>query len=111
MGVFERSFADCLVVLDEVCAELSASADGTRCFRPIDERWHPTNAHHTVEDVRRWFAALDPAHPAHQERVPLNHPRAIISPPYFDDLPEGEAPAAATATEDATAPTGAAAPS
>ena len=33
-----------------------------------------------------WFAALDPDHPAHQERIPLNHPRAIISPPYFDDV-------------------------
>jgi hypothetical protein len=48
--------------------------------------WHPTNRNHTVEDVRRWFAALDPDHPAHQERVPFNHPRAIYSPPYFDDL-------------------------
>ncbi|MDX6563361.1 MAG: hypothetical protein QOD65_3175, partial [Gaiellales bacterium] len=42
--------------------------------------------HHTVVDVRDWFDALDPAHPAHQERVPFNHPRAIISPPYFDDI-------------------------
>ena len=39
----------------------------------------------TIGDVRAWFAALDPDHPAHQERIPLNHPRAIISPPYFDD--------------------------
>ena len=62
------------------------SPDGTRCFQQIDDTWHPTNRHHTVADVRQWFEALDPAHPAHQERVPFNHPRAIISPPYFDDV-------------------------
>jgi len=52
----------------------------------LNEQWHPTNRHHSVEDIRAWFDALAPEHPAHQERVFLNHPRAIISPPYFDDV-------------------------
>ncbi len=83
--VVERSFGDCLAVTAEVAEELARSPDGSGCFTPIDEQWDASNAHHTVEDVRAWFAALDPDHPAHQERIPLNHPRAIISPPYFDD--------------------------
>jgi len=85
-SVRDRSFVECLSILREVLAELAAGSDGTRCFAPTGESWHPTNRHHTVEDLRRWFAALDPAHPAHRERVPFNHPRAIYSPPYFDDL-------------------------
>jgi folate-dependent phosphoribosylglycinamide formyltransferase PurN len=85
-SVVERSFGDCLPVLENVAEELGRSPNGTGCFQQIDERWHPTNRHHTVEDVRAWFAALDPAHPAHQERIPLNHPRATMSPPYFDDV-------------------------
>ena len=83
--VAERSFADCLAVTAEVAEELARSPDGSRCFTPIDEHWDATNCHHTVEDVRAWFAALDPGHPAHQERIVLNHPRTIASPPYFDD--------------------------
>jgi folate-dependent phosphoribosylglycinamide formyltransferase PurN len=91
-SVVERSFADCLAVTAEVAEELGRSPNGTACFTPIDERWDPHNRHHTIHDVRRWFAALDPAHPAHAERIPLNHPRAIMSPPYFDDLvPAAEA--------------------
>jgi methionyl-tRNA formyltransferase len=85
-SVAERSFADCLTVWAEVAQELGDGSGGTDCLGLIDEHWHPTNRNHTVEDVRRWFAALDPDHPAHQERVPFNHPRAIYSPPYFDDL-------------------------
>lgn len=85
-SVAERSHADCLAVTAEVAEELGRSPDGSRCFTPIDEHWSTTNRHHTVEDIRRWFAALDPDHPAHQERIPLNHPRTIGSPPYFDDL-------------------------
>jgi methionyl-tRNA formyltransferase len=85
-SVAERSFADCLTVWAEVARELGDGSGGTRCLGLIDERWHPTNRNHTVEDLRRWFAALDPAHPAHRERVPFNHPRATYSPPYFDDL-------------------------
>lgn len=85
-AVFERSFADCLTTSERVAQELSKSSNGTRAFAQIDETWHSTNRNHTVEDVRRWFKALDPGHPAHQERVPFNHPRAIPSPPYFDDL-------------------------
>lgn len=85
-SVVERSFADCLTVTAQVAHDLSQSSNGTQSFEQIDETWHPTNRNHTVEDVRRWFKALDPGDPAHQERVPLNHPRAILSPPYFDDL-------------------------
>jgi methionyl-tRNA formyltransferase len=85
-SVLERSFAECLEIFEEVAEELGRSTIGTRCFPRTDEAWHPTNGHHTAEDVRRWFEALDPAHPAHQERVIFNHPRAIYSPPYFDDV-------------------------
>ena len=85
-SVVERSFAECLTIFEQVAHDLSQSPNGTRSFDPINETWHPTNRNHTVEDVRRWFEALDPAHPAHQERVPFNHPRAIFSLPYFDDL-------------------------
>lgn len=85
-AVFERSCAECMTLYEDVCKAISASDKGTGCFAPADESWHPTNRHHTVADIRRWFDDLDPAHPAHQERVWLNHPRAIISPPYFDDV-------------------------
>jgi methionyl-tRNA formyltransferase len=85
-SVVERTYAECLTAFERVTEELGQSSDGTRCFQQIDESWHPTNRHHTVVDVREWFDALDPAHPAHSERVPFNHPRAIISPPYFDDV-------------------------
>jgi methionyl-tRNA formyltransferase len=94
-SVVERSFAECLSLYEEAMDELGRSSNGTQCFGPIGEQWHPTNRNLTVADVRRWFAALDPAHPAHQERVPFNHPRAIISVPYFDDI-EDEAEVAAT---------------
>jgi methionyl-tRNA formyltransferase len=85
-SVVERSYDECMAMFEQVAEELGRSSSGTRCFDQIDENWHPTNRDHTVVDVRKWFAALDPAHPAHQERVPFNHPRAIISPPYFDDV-------------------------
>ncbi len=85
-SVFERSIADCTRMLEIVCARIAASNAGTKCFAPSSERWHPTNRHTPMEEVRKWFSALDGNHPAHQERVFLNHPRAIISPPYFDDL-------------------------
>jgi hypothetical protein len=85
-SVAERSYAECLSIYEEVAGELGRSTNGTRCFTPNGERWHPTNRHHTVEDVRRWFEALDPEHPAHRERIPFSHPRAIYSPPYFDDV-------------------------
>jgi methionyl-tRNA formyltransferase len=81
-----RSFADCLAATAQVAEELGRSPDGSRCYTRIDEQWSTTNGHLTVEDVRRWFDELDPAHPAHEERVPFCHPRAIISPPYFDDV-------------------------
>ena len=85
-SVAERTHVECLAVLEQVAEELGRSSNGTRCFHQIDENWHPTNRNHTVVDVRDWFKALDPAHPAHRERVPFNHPRAISSPPYFDDV-------------------------
>lgn len=85
-SVFERSVQDCLRMLDIVCERIAAGDKGTKCFRPLDEQWHPTNRHTPIAQMRRWFADLDPGHAAHQERIFLNHPRAIISPPYFDDL-------------------------
>jgi methionyl-tRNA formyltransferase len=85
-SVVERSYDECMAVFEQVTEELGRSSSGTRCFDQIDENWHPTNRAHTVIDVRRWFEALDPAHPAHQERVPFNHARAVMSPPYFDDV-------------------------
>jgi methionyl-tRNA formyltransferase len=87
LSVVERSFAECLPLYKQAAEELGRSPNGSKCFGRPTEKWHPTNRNHTVEDVRRWFAALDPAHPAHQERVPFNHPRGILSPPYFDDVP------------------------
>lgn len=81
-----RSFADCWQMLDWVCSSIAASDVGSRCFTPTADRWDPANRHTPIAEIRQWFAALDPAHPAHRERVFLNHPRAIISPPYFDDL-------------------------
>jgi methionyl-tRNA formyltransferase len=89
-SVVERSFADCLAVTAEVAEALGRSPNGSACFTPIDEHWHTTNCHLTVEDVRSWFAALEPTHPAHAERIPLNHPRAVMSPPYFDDVVPAE---------------------
>jgi methionyl-tRNA formyltransferase len=86
-SVADRSFEECLVVLDHAARELSQSPNGTGTFSSLDETWDPSNRHHTIEDVRRWFAALPPSHPAHQERVAFNHPRGTFSPPYFDDLP------------------------
>jgi methionyl-tRNA formyltransferase len=85
-SVLDRSVAECLEIFEEVAEELGRSTNGTRCFPRTEEAWHATNCHHSIEDVRRWFEALDPAHPAHQERVIFNHPRATYSPPYFDDV-------------------------
>jgi methionyl-tRNA formyltransferase len=85
-SVLDRSVAECLEIFEEVAEELGRNTNGTRCLPRTDEAWHPTNRHHSIEDVRRWFEALDPAHPAHQERVIFNHPRGTYSPPYFDDI-------------------------
>lgn len=86
-NVFERSVGDCLRVLEVVCERIAGANVGTKCFKPIDEQWHPTNRHTPIAEMRKWFDALPPDHPVRQERIFLNHPRAIISPPYFDDLP------------------------
>ncbi len=85
-SVFEHSVADSLRMLEIVCERIAAANLGTRCFSASSEQWHPTNRHTPVTQIRQWFADLDPHHPAHQERVFLNHPRAVIAPPYFDDL-------------------------
>lgn len=85
-SVFERSVADCLRMLEIVCERIAGSDKGTRCFKPIDEQWHPLNRHTPIAEMRRWFASMPADHPIHQERVFLNHPRAIMAPPYFDDL-------------------------
>ncbi|WP_029890636.1 formyltransferase family protein [Polycyclovorans algicola] len=84
--VFERSVADCQRMLATVCERIADSDVGTRCFTPIDEHWDPNNRHTPIEEIRAWFAGLAPDHPAHQERIFMNHPRAIMAPPYFDDL-------------------------
>jgi methionyl-tRNA formyltransferase len=88
-SVARRSFEECFEILKEASRRLSQSPNGTRTFSSTDEKWDPANRHHTIEDVRRWFEALDPSHPAHEERVAFNHPRGTFSPPYFDDLPTG----------------------
>ena len=85
-SVFERSLDECMEIFEEVASELRHSPDGTRCFASTNEVWRPENGHSSIEDVRGWFAALDPAHPAHHERVIYNHPRATYSPPWFDDV-------------------------
>jgi methionyl-tRNA formyltransferase len=85
-SVADRAVAHCLTVFAELVPRLAASREGSASLPRADERWDVANGHHTVEDLRAWFAALDPAHPAHGERVPMNHPRALLRPPYFDDL-------------------------
>jgi len=85
-SVVERTSDECLALCAHITEKVVRSSDGSRSFHQLDETWHPTNRHHTVADVRAWFEALEPAHPAHQERVPFNHPHAIIGPPYFDHL-------------------------
>lgn len=85
-SVVDRTSDECLALCARMAERLARSSDGSRSFETIDDTWDAANRHHTVVDVREWFEALDPAHPAHAERVPFNHPRAIIGPPYFDDL-------------------------
>ncbi len=84
--VFIRSIGECQRMLEWVCSSIARNGQGTHCFTPTADEWDPDNRHTPMAEVRRWFASLDPTHPAHQERIFLNHPRAIISPPYFDDL-------------------------
>lgn len=84
--VFLRSIDECWQMLEWVCSSIASSDQGTRCFTPTADRWDPDNRHTPIAEIRRWFASLDAAHPAHQERIFMNHPRAIINPPYFDDL-------------------------
>jgi methionyl-tRNA formyltransferase len=85
-SVYERSVAESTRMLEKVCAGIAAGQNGTKCFTPSADRWDPRNRHTPIQDIRGWFARLDPKHPAHGERVFLNHPRAVVNPPYFDDL-------------------------
>ena len=85
-SVFERSVDDSTRILEVVCERIAAGNDGTKCLKPINEKWDPENRHTPMAEIREWFSNLNPSHPAHEERVFLNHPRAIFSPPYFDDI-------------------------
>ena len=85
-SVMRKSFSESLDVLAEVMRELGDSEKGSKCFQTLNENWDPTNRHTRIEEIRSWFTKLTPDHPAHKERVIFNHPRAIIRPPYFDDL-------------------------
>jgi methionyl-tRNA formyltransferase len=84
-SVMEAAFERSMAMLEFAVKKLAASDCGSKCFSPIDERWDAGNAHHSIEDVRAWFRDLDPAHPAHAERIFFNHPKAIMEPPYFSD--------------------------
>ena len=84
--VEDRSDAVCLKMYEAAVKKLAKSTNGTGCFERLDETWNPDTGNFRPEDVREWFRMLDPSHPAHKERVWLNHPSAIYSPPYFADL-------------------------
>jgi methionyl-tRNA formyltransferase len=84
--VFEDVEEKNRVFLESALDKLSKSADGTRCFTPLDETWDINNAHHTIKDIQSWFRDLDPAHPAHQERIFFNHPKGQMEPPWFTDI-------------------------
>ena len=85
-SVLKESMLRCEAMLTFAVQTLAASPNGSQCFTRIDEAWDASNGHHGIGDVRAWFRDLDPAHPAHGERIVLNHPNAIMSPPYFSDL-------------------------
>ena len=85
-SVMRKSFTESLDILDEMLAELGESPNGTKCFSNLNEEWDQSNRHTSIDEIRRWFAELPSDHPAHEERIIFNHPRAIIRPPYFDDL-------------------------
>ena len=84
--VEHRSDEVCMKMYGAVVARLAESTNGTACFERLAEAWNPATDNSRPQDVRDWFSKLDPAHPSHQERVWLNHPNAIYSPPYFSDL-------------------------
>jgi methionyl-tRNA formyltransferase len=84
--VMVKNLGKCIEMLSFAAKELAASSNGTKCFSRIDEQWAFANGHYTLSSIQEWFADLDPDHPAHQERVFLNHPKSMISPPYFSDL-------------------------
>ena len=84
--VEQQSDEICMKMFEAAVARLGESTNGTGCFERLDEVWNTDTGNFRPEDVRDWFSNLDPAHPAHQERVWLNHPNAIYSPPYFSDI-------------------------
>jgi len=86
--VMERSFEDCMKMFEFTVKQLAAGSNGSKCFTPLDEHWDVDNGHHGVADIQAWFRDLDPAHPAHQERIFFNHPNGMMAPPYFTDLVE-----------------------
>ena len=85
-SVLGKSLDKCLDMFEFAVKKLAASSNGSKCFTQIDEQWDASNGPRTVADVQAWFRDLDPDHPAHQERVFLNHPKGILSPPYFTDV-------------------------
>ena len=85
-SVKAKSVERCQAMLEFTVQELGVSLQGSLCFAEIDEAWDAGNGHCGIEDVRSWFAELDADHPAHAERVMFNHPKAILSPPYFTDM-------------------------
>ena len=84
--VMVNNMGKCIEMLTFASKELAASSNGTRCFSQIDEKWAFANGHYTLSSIQEWFRDLDREHPAHQERIFLNHPKSMISPPYFSDL-------------------------
>ena len=67
-------------MLEIVCASISKGGQGTRSLVPLGKQWAAKNRRTPIAEIRQWFSALDSTHAAHQERVFLNHPRAIIAP-------------------------------
>ncbi len=84
-SVLKESMRRCETMLEFTVRQLADSANGTKCFQRIDAHWDAGNGHHGTGDVQAWFRDLDPGHPAHNERIVLNHPNAIMAPPYFSD--------------------------
>ncbi len=85
-SVMVNNIGKCADMLRFAAKELAASPNGSKCFSQIDEQWAVPNGTYTLTEIQAWFRDLDPDHPAHKERVFLNHPKCMISPPYFSDL-------------------------
>ncbi len=85
-SVLKKSMERCAAMLEFTVKTLAGSSNGSKCFERIDEHWDAANGRHGIADVQAWFRDLDPGHPAHNEHIVLNHPGAIMAPPYFSDL-------------------------